>query len=164
MWGGNVSIRYEGCKYCDQSDIQARNNIFVLYAVKRPIIRATPTVGDLLLVPIYRSFATTCHNSKFVIFQENLLKVLKCYNFLWVQRRHSCSPAASFANCFMILYLLKVHLQTFLSTPITRKCQILSCDTLVANERYVSSYCVMTWWWPEFRVETSCHINKTTNK
>jgi hypothetical protein len=27
-----------------------------------------------------------CHNSKFVIFQENLLKVLKCYNFLWVQR------------------------------------------------------------------------------
>jgi len=23
-----------------------------------------------------------CHNSKFVIFQEKLLKVLKCYNFL----------------------------------------------------------------------------------
>jgi len=34
-------------------------------------------------------------------------------------------------------YLLKVHLQTFLSIPITQKCQILSCDTLVANERYV---------------------------
>jgi len=32
------------------------------------------------------------------------------------------------------LYLLKVHLQTFLSIPITQKCQILSCDTLVANE------------------------------
>ena len=37
----------------------------------------------------------------------------------------------------MTLYLLKVHLQTFLSTPITQKCQILICNTLVANERYV---------------------------
>ena len=25
---------------------------------------------------------------------------------------------------------------TFLSVPVTQKCQILSCDTLVANERY----------------------------
>jgi len=37
----------------------------------------------------------------------------------------------------MTLYLLKVHLQTCLSIPVTQKCQILSCDTLVANERYV---------------------------
>jgi hypothetical protein len=36
----------------------------------------------------------------------------------------------------MTLYLLKVHLQTFLSIPVTPKRQILSCDTLVANERY----------------------------
>jgi len=56
-------------------------------------------------------FRQQCHNSKFVIFQEKLLNVLKCYNFLWVQRRHNCSPAASFANCVMTLYLLKVHLQ-----------------------------------------------------
>jgi len=39
----------------------------------------------------------------------------------------------------MPLYLLKVDLQTFLSIPITQKYQILSCDTLVANERYVVS-------------------------
>jgi hypothetical protein len=81
-----------------------------------------------------------CHNSKFVcffFFQEKPLKVLKCYNFLGVQRRHNCSPAASFASCVMTLYLLKVRLQTFLSIAITQKCQILSCDTLVANERYV---------------------------
>jgi hypothetical protein len=78
-----------------------------------------------------------CHNSKCVIFQERLLKVLKCYNFLYVQRRHNCSPAASLANCVMTLYLLKVYPQTFLSIPITEKCQILSCDTLVANERYI---------------------------
>jgi hypothetical protein len=36
----------------------------------------------------------------------------------------------------MTLYLLKVHLQTSLSTPVSQKCQILSCDTLVANGRY----------------------------
>jgi len=36
----------------------------------------------------------------------------------------------------MTLYLLKVHLQTFLSIPVTQKCQILSCDTLVTNELY----------------------------
>jgi len=82
------------------------------------------------------------HNSKSVIFQEKLLKVLKCYNFLWVQRRYNCCPAASFANCVMILYPLKVHLQTFCPTPITQKCQILSCDTLVANERYVCQFMV----------------------
>jgi len=75
-----------------------------------------------------------CQNSKSMIFQELLLKVLKCYDFLQVQRRQNCSPAASFANCVMILYLLKVHLQMFLSIPITQKCQILSCDTIVANE------------------------------
>jgi len=68
------------------------------------------------------------HNSKCVIFQKRLLKVLKCYDFLWLQRRHNCSPAASFANCVMKLYVLKVHLQTFLSIPITQKCQIFSCD------------------------------------
>jgi len=39
----------------------------------------------------------------------------------------------------MTLYLLKVHLQTFFSLPISQKCQILSSDTLVANERYVET-------------------------
>jgi len=29
-----------------------------------------------------------------------------------------------------------VHLRTFLSIPVTPKWQILSCETLVANERY----------------------------
>jgi hypothetical protein len=73
------------------------------------------------------------HTSKFVIFRDKRLKVWKCYNFLRVQRRQNCSPAANFANCDMTVCLLKVHLQTFLSIPITQKCQILSCDTLVAT-------------------------------
>jgi hypothetical protein len=80
-----------------------------------------------------------CHNSKLVIFQEKLLKILKFYNFLWVQRRHNCSPAAIFTNCIMTLYVLKVHLQTFLSLPKTQKYQILTSDTLVANEWYVET-------------------------
>jgi len=67
------------------------------------------------------------HISKSVIFQEKRLMVLKCYTFLLVQRRHNCSPAASFANCVMTLYLFKVHLQKFFSILINKKCQILSC-------------------------------------
>jgi len=70
-----------------------------------------------------------------VIFQDRLLKFLKCYDSMSATTTN-CSPAASFADCVMTPYLFKVHLQTFLSTPITQKCQILSCDTLVANERY----------------------------
>jgi hypothetical protein len=36
----------------------------------------------------------------------------------------------------MTLYLLEVLLQTFLSITITQKCQILTCDTVVASERH----------------------------
>ena len=86
-----------------------------------------------------------CHNTKSVIFQEKLLEVLKCYNFLWVQRRHNCSPVASFANWVMTLHLLKVHLQTFLSMRVTQKCQILSCDSILLGVRYLQTSC-----WPGF--------------
>jgi hypothetical protein len=92
-----------------------------------------------IYIYIYRHIAhlrQECHNSKFVTFQEKLSKVVKCYNFLCVQRRHNRSPAASFANRVMTLNLLKVHLQTFLSITITQKFQILNCDNLVAKERY----------------------------
>ena len=96
-------------------------------------------VGTPLTQHDARTQSPICHNSvttqNLWFFQEKLLKVSKCYNFLWVQRRHNCSPAASFANCVMTLQLLKVHLQTFLSIPITQKWQLLSCNTLVANER-----------------------------
>ena len=100
-------------------------------------VRATSTLSMCWSCDHFAHLWQECHNSKSVIFQEKLLKVLKCYNFLWVQRRHNCSPAASFVNRVMILYLLKVHLQTFLSIPVTKKYQILSCDTFVANKLYV---------------------------
>jgi hypothetical protein len=73
----------------------------------------------------------------FAILQEKRLEVLKCRNFPQVQRRHNCSPAASFANCVMTLYLLKVHLQTLLFyINKLKKCEILIYDTLVATERH----------------------------
>ena len=59
---------------------------------------------------IYRSFVKTVSQLKICwFFRRKGWKVLKRYNFLWVQRRHNCSPAASFANCVMTLYLLKVE-------------------------------------------------------
>jgi len=109
------------------------------------------------IIVYFALFRQQCHSSKCVIFQESLLKVLKCYNFLWVQRWHNCSPAASFPNCIMTLYLLKVHLQTFLSIPITQKCQILSCDTLIANERFITTLITSIWSWRWAGMVSHCH-------
>ena len=55
-----------------------------------------------------------------------------------MQRRHNCSLASSCAYCVMTLYLLKVHLQTFLSIPITQKCQISRCDSILLGVRSIS--------------------------
>ena len=49
--------------------------------------------------------------------------------------------AGSFEKYIMTLYPLEVDLQTFLSITVTQKCQFLSCDTIVANERYVRREC-----------------------
>jgi hypothetical protein len=87
-----------------------------------------------LTIYMYTQTSPICDNSVSTL---KFLKVLKCYNFLWVRRRHNCSPVVSFANCVMTPYLLKLLLPVFLSIPVTQKCQILSCDTLFANERYV---------------------------
>ena len=101
-----------------------------------------------------------CHNSKIVIFQERLLKVLKCYNFLWVQRRHNCSPAASLANCVMTLCLLKMHLQTFLSTqkPKNAKFWFVALLTQMSNICHLQS----TIKWPsgseELRNQKQQHV------
>jgi len=72
----------------------------------------------------YRLFSTTVSQLKFCDFSG---ETYKDFEVLWVQQRHNYSPAVRFANCVMTLHLLKVHLQTFLSIPVTQKCQILSC-------------------------------------
>ena len=76
-----------------------------------------------------------------MIFQEKRLKDLKCCDFLWVQRRLNCSPAASFANCVWTLYLLKVHLQTLLSIPVTQKMPNFELTLL---SQLSDMYCVST--------------------
>jgi len=48
------------------------------------------------------------HNSKSLIFSGEAFKGFwSAKFFVWVQRRHNCSPAASFANCVMALYLFQ---------------------------------------------------------
>ena len=84
----------------------------------------TPCIYIYIYIYIYIAhFQQQCHNSKSVTFQERVLKGLKCYDFVWVPRRHSCSLAASFASCVTTVSLLKLHLQTSVSTPVTQKCQ-----------------------------------------
>jgi hypothetical protein len=87
-------------------------------------------------VLLHPSFARTLSQLKMCDFSVETWSAI----IFRVQWQHNCSLAASFANCVMTLYLLKVHLQTFLSIPITQKCQILSCDTIVTNERYYGIY------------------------
>ena len=41
--------------------------------------------------------------------------------------------------CKLRYDIIPVHLQTFFLIPISQKCQILSCDTLVANEQSVAT-------------------------
>jgi hypothetical protein len=77
----------------------------------------------------------------------------------------------------MTLYPFKVNLQKFLSKKKKKKCQILSCDTLVANERHVIiqsirdfEKCVKTFWFrsrigpsgrPKYRLG---YLNISANK
>ena len=123
----------------------------VLFQFRRTIrIRETLIVKPKIFL---RSNKILCHTlrrkaSQLKIcnfFRRSFLKDFKCYNMLWVQRRHNCSPAASFANCVMTLYLLKVHLQTFLSIPVTPKCQISICKSVLLGVPYVSKKLLHFW-------------------
>ena len=83
--------------------------------------------------------AQQCHNSKRVIFQADfkgfeVLKSSECNDDTNALQRRILQTALLHYTC------VKVQLQTSLSMPVTQKCQILSCDTIVANERYKNSY------------------------
>jgi hypothetical protein len=96
------------------------NEVFVFF--KSIHVFATKLTQPIRTTNHIAHLRQQCHNSKSVIFQKKLLKVWNAIIFYKLQRRHNCSSAASFANRVMTLYLLKVHLQTFLSIPITQKC------------------------------------------
>ena len=94
---------------------------------------------EILYYSLYRPFATTTVSQLNIsdIFHGKSLKILKCYNFVRVQRRHNCSPAASFVNCVMTLYLLKKCIcRRFFLYQKLKNAQILNCDTFVVNGRY----------------------------
>ena len=89
-----------------------------------PRILTFPPGAPCIYIYIYRSFAITVSKIKIWIFQEKRLKVLKCCNFLWVQRRHNCSPAASFTNCVMTFYYIKNQLDAALAVLFISHCKI----------------------------------------
>ena len=123
-----------------QGSQQCHNNVTTTVSQQRQNNSATTTSQQ----QCHNNNVTTVSRLKICYFSGETSKGFEVlYNFLWMQRGHSCSPATSFANCVMTLYLLKVHLQTFLSITITQKCKILSCDTLVANELYIYIYIYM---------------------
>ena len=75
--------------------------------------------------PVFKKLNVSGHTAhlqqlKISDFSGEILKVFWYYDFLWMQRRHNCSAAASYANCVMTLYLVKVYLQTVLSTQKTK--------------------------------------------
>jgi len=55
------------------------------------------------------------------------------------------------------IHLLKVHLPTFLSIPVTQKCQTLSSDTLAANNRFTTTLITSVWSWRWACVASYCH-------
>ena len=88
-----------------------------------------------ILSPIWDKSVTT---QNMYLFTRNFSKDLKCYNFQWVQRRHNCSPAASFANCVMTLYLLRVHLL---------KVSFYTNNSNMPNSELWHSYRKSATWW-----------------
>ena len=79
-----------------------------------------------------------CHNSKFAIFQEKFLKLLKCYNFFVSATTTQLLSSGEFCKMCYDTIPVKSASETILSIPVTQKCQILSSDTLVANGRYMN--------------------------
>jgi hypothetical protein len=81
----------------------------------------------------FRSFATTVSQLKMCDFSGETFKVFQVLSFSM-----SATTQLLSSGEFCKVRYDKVHLQTFLSTPITKKCSILSCDTLVTNEQYTA--------------------------
>ena len=85
-----------------------------------------------------------CHNSITIhnvwVFRTDFQRF---WNFLATTTQLLSS--GEFRKLRYTLYLLKVHLQTFLYIPGTQKCQILSYDTLFVNEGHRVSRELIIW-------------------
>jgi hypothetical protein len=119
-------------------DIKCPLHYNVLHSHEHSVVllRAAYEIETVFKNCSYLSFATTVSKLKIHDFSGETLKGFEV--LLLSTSATTTQLLSSFANCVMTLYLLKVHLQTFLSIPLNKKCQILSCDTLVANERHMN--------------------------
>jgi hypothetical protein len=98
----------------------------------------TTTLSQLQHFHNYNTVTTTTLSQlKICDFSGDTFKGFEVLQFSISAKTTQLLSSGEFCKLRLTLYLLKVHLQTFLSLPITQKCQILSCDTLVANERFV---------------------------
>jgi hypothetical protein len=87
-------------------------NVKTQLCVTRPqCVNSYHQVAEIINIPHMQPYIADspqqCHSSKCVIFQERLLKVLKCYNFLSA----TTTQLLSSGELCKLLYLLKVHLQ-----------------------------------------------------
>jgi hypothetical protein len=85
----------------------------------------------------YRSFVTTLSQQKMCDFSGETFKGFEVPQFSMSATMTQLFSSGEFCKPHYDTVPVKMHLQTFLSLPITQKFQILSCDTLVTNERYV---------------------------
>ena len=90
-----------------------------------------------------------CHNSKLVIFSWETFKYIELlYFYISATTTQLLSSGEFYKLRYETIPVKKEHLQTFLSIPITKKCQILNCDILVANERRdIKNAPVSGLWW-----------------
>ena len=146
MWFTAVTVTTSSCKFnqlpCRINQLQSLHYISLCvhlkYLLSFHLRLCLPSVHFITSCSYHNHariahFRQKCHNSKSVIFQYHLLKVLKCYNFF--MRATTTQLLSSGEFCKLRYDTILVHLQTFLSIPITQKCQILSFDILVENER-----------------------------
>ena len=112
------------------------HNCLVTKVRMRQLWRRAPHLSRYPLT--FRPFATTLSQLKICDFSgENFSRFwsaiifYECYDDTTALQRRVLQTPLWHYTCW------KVHLQTFLSIPIAQKCEILSCDSLVPNDRYV---------------------------
>jgi len=87
-----------------------------------------------MIMSTYRLFATTVSQLKISDFSG---ETFKGFEVLYFSMSATTTQLLSSGEFCKLRYDTIPVKSAFLSIPITQKWQILSCDTLIANERYV---------------------------
>ena len=115
------------CQFC----LTSYNFATQLYICAGCLLAVYEELPFATFFPTHRPFPATMSQLKICdFFQDRHFKGFwSTIIFYLVQRRHNCSPPASFANCVMTLYLLKsasANVSFYTNNSKKRKCQILS--------------------------------------